>query len=289
MNQRNLHNELISILKLQTPKDTRPVDLLMKYLPISKESAYRRLRGEIQLSLDEAIILAKKMEVSLDNLISKCQEDKYTFHISPFIINHPLDKYSQTLADIMDSYQFIKSDPDCFCYMVGKILYPTFYFKHKEFTQFTLFKWIYLVQDSTQYPSFSEIIIPPQLEELFKSFWDIAIQIPSTYILNDFLFTSLAKDLRYYLTINLLTKKEVEILKTQILMIIDEMEETAVLGTYKNGAKVSMYITDSYFDFSYNYIKGNGFDACGIGIYGLNFISCQNKQVTKNQRIWIES
>lgn len=289
MDQRSVHDELISILKLRIQEGKNPVNLLMEFLPISKEAAYRRLRGEIQLTLDEAVILAKKLEVSLDNLIPNNREDKYIFHISLFTLNHSMDKYCQTLTDIINFRLRIKSDPNCLAYIVGKTLSPAFYFKHKEFTKFTLFKWIYLTQDSTKYSTFSDIVIPPKLEQLFRPFLDAAIQIPTTYILNDSLFTSLTKDLNYYLKINLLTRKEVELLKAQILMIIDELEEIAGRGTYKNGAEVSMYITNSYFDSSYCYTRGNGFETCGIGTYGLNFISCPNRQIAENQRIWIES
>ncbi len=286
---KNLHEELIKLLKEQTPTEENPVNVLMESLNISKEAAYRRLRGEIQLTLDEAIILAKKLEVSLDNLLEIYWENKYTFHISPIEINSSIKEYHKTLSEIIYAYDYIKSDPACCTYIIGKLLSPTLYFKYKEFSKFTLFKWIYLVQDSNKYTTLSDVIVPPNLEQLYKPFMDAAIQIPTTYILNDFLFTSIMNDLNYYYKINLLTRDDIAILKEQTILIINDLEDIAERGTYKGGAEVSIYIADTYFDISYNYVSGNHFEACGIGVYGLNFLSCQHPKIVQYQKSWIES
>ncbi len=285
---RSVHEELISILRSRSQEDENPVDTLTDLFSLSREGAYRRLRGEIQLTLDEAVILAKKLEVSIDNLIEINREDKYAFHILPYT-NTTMEKYYQTMEDIAKSYIFVKNDPLSYSYIVGKVFAPTFYFKYKEFTRFTLFRWIHLVQNGTKYMSLSSVAIPPKLENLYQPFIDATTQVSTTHILNDFLFTAVAKDIDYFHMIKLLSKNDVEILKQQMLMIIDDIEDVAMRGAYKNGAKVSIYITDTYFDTSYHYIFGNGFEACGVGAYGLNFLSCQNSRVARDHKIWIES
>ena len=285
----NVHNGLISALKTQIPSGENPANMLKDLLSISKEGAYRRLRGEIQLTLEEAIILAKKLEISIDNLIETNGEDKKTFHIYLFEKDSYTEEYHKMLIDIMNSYLYIKSDPECYNYYVGKIFPLILYFKYKEFSKFAFFKWIYLVRGNIKYTTFADLNVTPELENLRQPFMDAAMEIPTTYILNDDMFTSIAKDLKYYYTIKLLTKEDTEILKEQILMLIDDMEEIAVKGMYKTGAKVSIYVTESYFDITYTHIKGNGIEACGIGIYGLNFLSCMNKQIVNNHKTWIES
>ncbi|MDR1370113.1 MAG: hypothetical protein LBJ72_08345 [Dysgonamonadaceae bacterium] len=285
----SVHNELILALKSQISQDANPAEVLMKLLSISKEGAYRRLRGEIQLSLDEAVILAKQLDISLDNLIEIKWDDKYAFHITPFSINPGLKEYRQTLMEIMDSYTHLIKDPNCYAYIISKLLSPILYFKYPDFSRFAIYRWIYLQQYSTKYAPLSGITVPDEIKEIHQSLPKIATQIPTTYILNDYIFTSLAKDLTYLLKIKLLTKNEVEVLKEQIIMVINDLEEIAVRGSYKDGAKVTIYIADTYFDISYHYVNGNGFEACSLEVYGLNFLSCLNPEISHNQKIWIES
>ncbi len=286
---KNVHNELISVLKSQIPQEENPAEVIVNLLSVSKEGAYRRLRGDIQFSLDEAIIIAKHLGISLDNLIEIDWNDKYTFHIMPFTINPTLKEYHQTLTDIMDSYNYVKDDPNSYSYIVSKVFSPTFYFKYKEFSKFVIFKWIYLHQNGTKYSTFSDVKVPAAVEDLYSPFISAAFQVQTTYILNGFMFSALANDLYYLLRIKLLTKEDIEILKTQIIMIINDLEETASRGYYKNGAKVNIYIADNHFDTSYHYLNGKGFEACGIGVYGLNFLSCLNPKIAQDQKIWIES
>ncbi len=285
----NIHDGLISILKSIAPKGENPVHIITDILPISKEGAYRRLRGEILFTLDETVILAKKLEISIDNLIEINWEDKYDFYITPFTVSSYAEKYYQTMSFLMETYIHIKKDLQSRIYIASKTLTPTLYFKYKEFTQFTLFKWIYMVDNNVKHVSFSDVIIPPKLEQLSRPFVKEAMEINTTYILDDFMFTAIAKDLLYYYKIRLLTKNDIETLKSQILSIIDDLEEIASKGRYESGTNVSIYITDTYFDASYHYVSGNNFEACGIGAYGLNFLSCLNSQVVKSHKTWIES
>ncbi len=284
-----VHDGLISMLKSISKGGENPANILTDLLPISKEGAYRRLRGDMQLTMDEAIILAKKMGISIDNLIEVNKKEKYVFHISPFSINSSLEEYYQTLADIMASYNFLRNDAQAYSYIVGRVFSPGFYFKYKELTKYTFFKWIYQVHNQTKYTPMSDISVPAKFEQIFQPFIEATEQVPTTFILNDVMFSAIAKDLLYYFTIRLLTKEEVEILKEQILLMIDDMEYIATNGRYKNGAAVSIYIAETYFDASYHYIKGNEFEACGVGAYGLNFLSCVNNQVCNNFKVWIES
>ncbi len=284
-----LHNTLIGILKLQAADGDSPANLLTDLLHISKEASYRRLRGEIQFTLDEAVIISKSLGFSLDNLIEYSLKDKYAFHIIPFTENALLEEYCHTLQGIMDTHYYIREDPDRFAYVVGKMVPPTLHFRYKEYTKFTLFKWVYLVQDSTKYATLADVKLSPKLEKMLDPFVAGAKTVPTTYIFTDFMFTALVKDLIYFYNIKLLSKTDIEIVTRDALLIIDDLEELASRGSYENGVPVSMYISDNHIDAAYHYIQGNGFKACGTGIYGLNFLSCIDNQICENHKLWIES
>lgn len=284
-----LHNLLIAALRQQTPLGESPASVLTEVLSIGQEAARRRLRGDIQLTLDEAVTLAKRLGVSLDNMIEGSSADKYAFHITPFRVSPSMDEYYYTLIGVLSAYDFVKSDSACCSYIVGRVLSPTFYFKYDAFTRFTMLKWIYQVQDSTKYSCFSTVKLSPEFERVYQPFCEAAMQVPTTYVFNELLFTSVVQDLGYFYDIKLLTRKEVETLKREVLLLIDDFEEVATRGCYPNGVPVAIYLSDLYVDISYHYVSGNHFDSCAIGVYGLNFLSCQDGRIVADHKAWIES
>jgi len=60
--------KFIEHLKKVAPKNMSLVDEIAEILGLSNDSAYRRLRGETALSLDETMLLCKKFRISLDML-----------------------------------------------------------------------------------------------------------------------------------------------------------------------------------------------------------------------------
>lgn len=284
-----IHDEIITIIKSKTPQEENPANTLMDILSISREGAYRRMRGDILLTLDEVIVIAKKLEISLDNLIEVHMKKKNPFHISPYTLNSSLKEYTTTLKEIMDSYNFIKTDPLSLNFIVCRLPSPVFYFKYLEFSKFVVYKWIYLMLGYPESVSFSFIHLPSKLKQLYQPFMDATKQVNTSFIMNDYIFKAFVNDMNYFTATRLLTREESDIIIQQALLIINEMEEVAINGHFENGNNVSMYITDIHFDAEYGYIRGNNFEACSIGIYGINFLSCMDSSIIKDQKSWIDS
>ena len=60
---------VINKILAQIPPSMKPVDYISDILDIGKESAYRRLRGEMSFTLDEVIKLSVELRVSLDEIV----------------------------------------------------------------------------------------------------------------------------------------------------------------------------------------------------------------------------
>ena len=58
----------IEALKEKLPPKTNLANLLMDTLYIGREAIYRRLRGEVPFTLEEAALISRKLGVSLDKL-----------------------------------------------------------------------------------------------------------------------------------------------------------------------------------------------------------------------------
>jgi len=61
---------LFDILKTKIPGQYRLTDMVEEVLNVSADSAYRRIRGDKELSLSEAIALCKRFNLSMDAIFS---------------------------------------------------------------------------------------------------------------------------------------------------------------------------------------------------------------------------
>jgi len=75
----NIQNAFLDQVKKRLAPNLSLADELAESLNISKDSAYRRIRGETVLSLDEVRVLCNRFAVSVDNLLSGSGE-MVSFH-----------------------------------------------------------------------------------------------------------------------------------------------------------------------------------------------------------------
>lgn len=63
------NTNLIEAMKEKLPLKGKLADMLMDTLYIGKEAVYRRLRGEVPFTLQEAALVSRKLGISLDKII----------------------------------------------------------------------------------------------------------------------------------------------------------------------------------------------------------------------------
>ena len=69
MDINQIQQQLFQIIKNKMPPESSVADEVGKLLNISSDSAYRRMRGEKQITFEEVYILANHYKISLDQLM----------------------------------------------------------------------------------------------------------------------------------------------------------------------------------------------------------------------------
>ena len=64
---------------------------------IGKEAIYRRLRGEVPFTLEEAALISRKLGVSLDNVIGVCFSSNAVFDLNVVDHEDPFETYYSLL------------------------------------------------------------------------------------------------------------------------------------------------------------------------------------------------
>ncbi len=93
-------------IKTLLPEQFALVDSIAEVLDISNDSAYRRIRGEKAISLDEIEKLASHFRVSLDQLL-QLQNDS-VFFSAPGLTG-PGNEFVQYLKDVLKQYNYFNS------------------------------------------------------------------------------------------------------------------------------------------------------------------------------------
>jgi hypothetical protein len=157
-------------------------DELAEILTISRDSAYRRIRGETVLSLDEIKIICNQYHVSLDALLFA--SDSVSFQVRSLDANHfSFEKYLNFLIDNLD---MIQAFPEKELTWYAKDLPIWHYFQFPRLTAFKLFFWdrTFVKGSKLRSEKYHENIIAKELITLAARVWTKYSSIPSIEILS---------------------------------------------------------------------------------------------------------
>jgi len=125
-------------IKSKLPLHLSFVDEVAELLNISNDSAYRRIRGEKTIGLDEIQVLCNKYQISLDQLLH--------IHSNAVIftgnrVNHTTFGFDRYLKELVTNLEMFNQLPNPLLYFVTKDI-PIFHFMHfPELSAFKFFFW----------------------------------------------------------------------------------------------------------------------------------------------------
>ncbi|MDR1980330.1 MAG: hypothetical protein LBQ39_01760 [Tannerellaceae bacterium] len=284
-----INEELINALKINTPDKSNTVDLLMSIIPMGKEAAYRRLRGEIPFTLDEAVNICRKMNISLDLLIGTIHDNTYAFHLSAVFTEQPIAEYCRMMKDITEGIEYIRKDPKSFLYMAYKALPQEFLFKYQLLGKVYLYILLYQLYPQSVSKEFSKVEISEEAYALQKKAAAAVHSVNSVLIFDKHIFSDFVEIVKYFNNIEIIANEEIVRIKKDLHMMLDDMENCAVSGLSPGGRKLDIYISHVSFDCTYTYMSGANYEASAIGLYCINYLSCNNPVICDNHKRWIKS
>jgi hypothetical protein len=179
----NIQSLFLEKVKKQLPENLSLADELAELLNISRDSAYRRIRGETVLSLDETKIICDRFGVSLDGLFSP-GTDLVSFKLRVLNSeNFPFDKYLQSLHDNLDSLSRVDKKE---LIWYAKDLPIWHYFQYPRLSAFKLYFWdkTFVRGSKLRTEKYNQNLVSKELINLGLKVWEKYSTVPSTEILN---------------------------------------------------------------------------------------------------------
>jgi len=288
---KSISHELINILKEKTPEKESTAGFLMNMLPLGKEAVYRRLRGDIQFTLDEAYVICKKLNISLDLLMGIKQDNTYAFHLGYILAEGPLEEYCKMLYGIRDSMKHVKNDPTVYLYRAHKTLPQEFLYNYEFLSKVYIYILYYQLYSNSQSKTqrFSETSFPDDTFFAQKSSTSSVHEFNSTLILDKRIFIDYIEIVKYFEYMGMISQDEIEKIREEMHKLVNDMEKCAATGLSLKGKKMNIYISHISFDCSYTRLESENFNVSSIGIYCVDYLSSQNQRINEGQKAWIKS
>lgn len=218
-------------IKNLLPEHIALVDSIADILDISNDSAYRRIRGEKPVSLEEMQKLAAHYKISLDQFM-RLQNDSFIFtgHLTN-ASDHLLEQWMQ---DTLKQLQFLNSFKHKHLYYHAKDVPHLHYFAIPEFWAFKSFVWkkSLLLYEQLKGVKFSmDQQIQESHQELAQKIVDVFNQIPSSEIWDIDCINATLRQIEFYRSANIFeTKEDLDRSCHSFLLLIDHLEKQAEAG-----------------------------------------------------------
>ncbi|MBX3163428.1 MAG: hypothetical protein KF900_03030 [Bacteroidetes bacterium] len=213
-------------LKQVMPANVSMAEELAELLNVSTDSAYRRIRGETEVTISEIFEITKKYALSVDNILGT-SGNNVSFTYTKLVDS--ANNFEIYLSRILGHLKFLSQSGN------GKLVYvaceiPMFYsFFSKKLTAFKLFYWQRSVMNIPEYQEakFEWDILPKNITELAQSVYNEYMTIPSSEIWTvETVFTGL-RQISFYFESGILTKEQALELLTEYRNMIEMVQKNA--------------------------------------------------------------
>lgn len=266
-----------------------PVNFLMDTLCIGKQAAYRRLRGEVDFYLSEAILIANKLGISLDLIMGISTEKTSFYRFCKAEFESPTERDYLILNEYLEMIKIAKDDVHSHMIISSNSFPQQIYMQFENLTRFFIFLWVYH-EKSKQTKNYNQICISDRMKEVFKSSFEAHQQFKDIhFILDRNVELYLVKKIIYFYSIGMISKEEVLLIHNDIVSMLNYLEKIALTGKYENGSRVNLYVSNYSIDENCCNIRIKDFYISIIETYILNGIASTEKTDYDRMEEWILS
>lgn len=283
----------IKHLKSTVPSNVSLVDDIADLLNISNDSAYRRLRNETELSLDETYKICKHYRISADSVFSKQTNSVTCNYIKLTDSEENFENYLLSLENQLK--QLSKIDNSKIIYAAEEV--PIFHsFFTEKLASFKLFYWQRSVLNIASYQAkkFDWDVIPQKLLTITENINTLYLKVPSIEIWTIDTIQTTVKQIEYYFESGAFKHKEdaiavLEDLKSLAESINQFSENENKSDKNKHTIPFSLYSSDLVIGTNCIHVTHNDLFYSYISFNTLNSLTTSNQQFCDEIEHWMKN
>lgn len=297
MSAANIQVQLFQYLKNKLPEQASLVDELSAILNISTDSAYRRIRGEKAISIEELYKLCVHYKLSLDSLLN-LQTDAFLFTGS--FVQTESFKFEDYLSNAVQHVKYMNSFKERKMFYLCKDI-PLFH--HFHFKEIAAFKYYFWMKNILHLPEFAHKkftvdMYPDEFFELGKQSLHYYNHIDSVELWNIETVNSTLRQIEYYHDSNIFASdEELFSVYTSLEKMISHLEQQATEGfkfdvndpERKPLSSFQMYFNEIVILENSILVQLNGAKAVFIVHNVLNFLQTRDVRFCDNTYTYIQN
>jgi hypothetical protein len=272
------------------PPQHNPATYLMDRLDISRESAYRRLRGEIAFTLDDIIALSGRLGFSIDQLIDSTLSNHVLVTLSGDTSTTQEDTFVNMLRILYNAIQAKGRMSDVHISISLNKLYPIFYASRPHLLKFFYFEWRHQILDTPSSFHYCDTIVPSRVHEMCNRIsYETLKQSSIRVIVAPNLFVNTLQKVEYYHERHLISDSELLDIKNDLSLILTEIEADTARGVTPSGGAFDVYV--SSFNVAQNSIciVDGKYSKSLFWVDPVNMVSITNTDFCLVHKRWFES
>lgn len=246
----NVQSQFIARLKEVMPQGIGLAEEIADILEVSIDSAYRRIRGETELTIAEIYKMTKKYAISVDDVFSN-QSGTVTFAYTK--LTDSVLNFEEYLTRILNQLKTANKFELKKIYYVAEEI-PIFYsFCSKKLTEFKLFYWQRSVLNIADYQQqkFEYGIIPQNLIDIAHQTYKEYLNIPSVEIWTSETVLTGLRQIKFYFDSGILNQEQAQGLLQEYKAMIEVVQKNAETRQKNVSDK-----TESYFLYNSEVVLG---------------------------------
>jgi len=284
----DLNKKLVTTILKHISENKKPVAYLVNTLNISRESAYRRIRGDIPFTVQELVTLAADLGFSIDTIFEQEKQNRSFYDYTRSEKNSPdffvlmLKKYSELLEKLsyakkMETVIALNTFP------------PPFFAGFSNLFKFAYYKWLYQEKDISRNNSYSEVTLPESAFVFQRKMKGNLFQGKNlVFILDMNIFLNLIKEIQYFYQRKLLTNEELLLIKEDTLRMVLQYEEMTQTGHF-GSADIQLYLSSLCVSSNTIYYKFDDKLEPLFWLFTINPVVIQNAGFVSMQVKWLSS
>jgi hypothetical protein len=296
MDSSALQQQLFRQIKSLLPGNISFADAIADLLGISADSAYRRIRGEKQISFEEIQKLSRHYHISLDTLLQIDSTAKVFYGTWLGQENYGFEQYLQNMLALLQS---ISKGDQKMIYYEAKDFPPFYYFHFPELAAFKNYFWMRVI---LSYPEYNKLHYEDcRLEgasaktgqEIIKAF----NRVPSIEIWSMETINSTLNQIQYCREVGAFRKEEsITILYDQLVSLLEHVRDQAECGEKLalgqkpyGGPPFRLYYNEAYLGHNTIMTEVDGLETVYVNHGVLNLMYTHDKDFCANTRWYFEN
>lgn len=235
-----IQSEFLDQIRNRISEKISFVDKLAEILNVSRDSAYRRIRGETVLSLDEAKKLCDLYGVSLDALMSPSVNTSL-FHHRALSTSYTLEQW---LNSVGSNLSYISSCQHKEMIFAARDMPSLHSFRIPELSAFKMFFWLKTIIKDPKYTQqlFEVGVIPTSIQQAAHKLSKLYAAVPSVEIWSDEAINETIKQIEFYQECRFFADKNMATqLLDRLIELLTLIKEEARVGKKKDGENFQLY------------------------------------------------